>query len=137
MKKLMLKPQEKLIIVFIYGMLSDFFNQFIQIKFSLLTLNVICSFLSPNINQKVCGIVYGPGNNHSDCANTSLNMRSENGTGLSSVAIKLLEFPQHHLPQNRFCFMITASDGVFTMQVAGTFNAGIYSYWFMTLCGTH
>ena len=83
-------------------------------------------FISPKINKN-CNIEYGPRNNNSDCANTSLLLRSENrvdSTSSSSVTITLPEFPQRHSLQNQFCFIITASDDVSTVQVAGTFNAG-------------
>ena len=108
--------------------LSGFFNQKLRVKFNLVTLNVICMFLSLNTRQKECSIIYGPGNHHSDCMNSSLTERSENRNNnrdTSSVAIQLLEFPQRHSPQNKLCFVITASDEVTTVQVAGTFNGGI------------
>lgn len=60
-------------------------------------------------------------------------MRSENRnnyTGLPSVTIKLPEFPQRHSLQNQLCFIITAGDAISTVQVAGTFNAGI-QHWFV------
>ena len=93
------------------------------------------------MTQKVCSIAYGPGNPHSDCTNSSLNVRSEsrvNGTGSPSVAIKLPEFPQRHSLQNQLCFIITASDEVSTVQVAGTFNAGIQNFTSQLVCnGIH
>ena len=87
-------------------------------------------FPAQKISQKVCSIAYGAGNPHGDCTNSSLNVTSEsrnnNRTGLPSVAINLPEFPQRHSLQNQLCFIITASDEVSTVQVAGTFNAGIH-----------
>lgn len=125
--------------------LSGLFNQKLNVKFSLLTLNVMCIFLSPSRRQKECSIVYGPGNHHNDCTNSSgLTVRSEHrnnhSTSSPSVAIKLPEFPQHHSLQNQLCFIVTASDEVTTVQVAGTFNGGtrlllyytsIKAHWFV------
>ena len=105
--------------------ISGFFNQIVQIKFSLLTLNVMCTFLRQKATQKVCTIVYGIGDHYSDCTNSSLTVRRKGSGSLPDVTIKLPEFPKHHSQQNHFCFIITAVDETSTVQVAGTFNPGI------------
>ena len=112
-------------------LLSGFFNQVVQIKFSLLSLNATCKFLtqrSARATQKVCTIAYGIGDHYSDCTNSSLTVRKESSASLPDVTIKLLEFPKHHSQQNHFCFIITAVDETSTVQVAGTlsFNPGMY-----------
>ena len=104
-------------------------NNFVGIRFNIgrHTSKVICTFLMDSTAEQRCSIVYGP---RLQCANASLRSEGTRHDNLTSdsVRITLPSLPRHQSVDNNFCFIITASDGTTTVNIKGTFNAGMYIY---------
>ena len=99
-------------------------NNFVRINFSLLTSEVICTFLTNGTTEQRCSVVYGP---RLQCVNATLRSegtRHDDNLISDSVRINLPSLPRHQSVDNNFCFIITASDGLNTVKVEGSFNAG-------------
>jgi hypothetical protein len=85
---------------------------------------VCCSFTSQQTNgEKQCIIEYGP--EESTCTPPLLyKSESRRNTSRSLTADLPTTGLSHSAQSNRYCYIITASDGASVMKVKGLFNAG-------------
>ncbi|MCG8625944.1 MAG: hypothetical protein MJE68_28600, partial [Proteobacteria bacterium] len=98
-------------------------NNFIETKFDFLALRLQCTLLNQQrVNNNIsCSITYSQ---EQQCLfNTEVENEHSSWSNSSTVTIDLLDFP--HSYNNMYCYIITASNGIYTMKVKGVFNAGI------------
>ncbi len=83
-----------------------------------------CSFTSPQINsEKQCAIEYGP--EESTCTPPLLyKSESRRNTSRSLTTDLHASELSHSMQSNRYCYIITASNGASVVKVEGLFNAG-------------
>jgi hypothetical protein len=103
---------------------ADSFNSHLEINFDLLASTVCCSFTSQQTNgEKQCIIEYGP--EESTCTPPLLyKSESRRNTSRSLTADLPATGLSHSTQSNRYCYIITASDGASVVKVEGLFNAG-------------
>ena len=102
---------------------TDSVNHHLEVKFDLLASTIHCIFTSQQTNgEKHCIIEYSPEEN---TCTTPLLYKSESRRNTSySLTIDLPASGLLYSQGNRYCFVITASNGTSTVKVEGVFNAG-------------
>ena len=99
-------------------------NHHLEVNFDLLSSTVRCSFTSPQTRaEKHCIIEYGP-ELESSCTPPLLYKSESRQNTSHSLIIDLPVTGLSHSQSNRYCYIITASNGTSIMKVEGLFNAG-------------
>ena len=100
-------------------------NRHLEVNFDLLSSTVRCSFTSPQMRGvKHCIIEYGP-ELESSCTPPLLYKSESRQNTSHSLTIDLpVSGLSHSQNGNRYCYIITASNGTSIVKVEGLFNAG-------------
>ena len=98
-------------------------NHHLEVDFDLLASTVRCIFTSQQISgEKHCIIEYGP--QESSCTPPLLNKSERRQNTSHSLTVDLPVSGLSHSHSNRYCYIITASNGTSIVKVEGLFNAG-------------
>ena len=98
-------------------------NRHLEVNFDLLSSTVHCSLTSPQTRgEKHCVIEYGP--QESSCTPPLPYMSESRQNTSHSLTVDLPVSGLSHSQSNRYCYIITASNGTFIVKVEGLFNAG-------------
>ena len=103
----------------------DSVNHHLEINFDLLASTVHCIFTGQQISgEKYCIIEYGPEEN---MCTPPLLYKSESRQNTShslTIDLPASGLSRSRSQSNRYCYIITASNGTWVVKVEGLFNAG-------------
>jgi hypothetical protein len=106
--------------MFLLCQVSDSINEFVKIEFDALLPSIRCVFQQPRESEKLCSIIYGPGQQCTDLSLTSEGR--DNNLDSAVVVIDNLHLQNESL----FCSIVTASDGTWTASIEKIFHMGIH-----------
>ena len=102
----------------VYDILVEPANHYIGVDTNLLRSNVCCTFLGQQqTDEKFCSIAFSP---EEVCMTNFVHRTEDRGNASHFLSVELPE-----LPQNIYCYIISASNETFTAKVEGKFNAGM------------
>ena len=96
-------------------------NHYIGVDINLLRSSIRCTFLGQQqTDEKFCSIAFSP---EEMCMTNFVHWTEGRGNASHFLSVELPELP--HSTNNVYCYIITASNGIFTAKVEGKFNAGM------------